>query len=74
MAVKRAEVKRPRRCGATLSPDCFVWTVSAHLIEPRRVRWAKLKLRRERWGLSYYVVHELFLDAFAPVVARLAGE
>jgi probable F420-dependent oxidoreductase len=32
-----------------------------------------IKARRERWGISYYVVQEPFLDAFAPVVARLAG-
>lgn len=29
--------------------------------------------RRERYGFSYWVVHEAELDAFAPVVARLAG-
>ncbi len=29
--------------------------------------------RRERWGISYYVIFEPYLDAFAPVVARLAG-
>ncbi len=29
--------------------------------------------RRERWGISYYVVHQPYLEAFAPVVARLAG-
>src|SRR5713101_7780322 len=32
-----------------------------------------LEARRERWGISYYVVHQPYLDAFAPVVARLAG-
>jgi len=32
-----------------------------------------LHARRQRWGISYYVVHEPYLDAFAPVVARLAG-
>ncbi len=32
-----------------------------------------LQARRERWGISYYVVREPCLDAFAPVVARLAG-
>ena len=26
---------------------------------------------RDRWGISYYVVHEPYMDAFAPVVARL---
>ncbi len=32
-----------------------------------------LHARRERWGISYYVVHEPYLDTFAPIVARLAG-
>jgi probable F420-dependent oxidoreductase len=32
-----------------------------------------LQARRERWGISYYVVREPDLDDFAPVVARLAG-
>jgi probable F420-dependent oxidoreductase len=32
-----------------------------------------LAARRARWGISYYVVQEPYLDAFAPVVARLAG-
>jgi len=31
----------------------------------------ELRERRERWGFSYYVVRDV--DAFAPVVARLAG-
>jgi len=33
-----------------------------------------LQARRRRWGISYYVVHEPYLDDFAPVVARLAGK
>ena len=32
-----------------------------------------LRARRDRWGISYYVVHEPYLDVFAPVVARIAG-
>jgi probable F420-dependent oxidoreductase len=32
-----------------------------------------IQARRKRWGISYYVVHEPYLDDFAPVVARLAG-
>lgn len=32
-----------------------------------------LQTRRERWGISYYVIFEPYLEAFAPVVARLAG-
>jgi probable F420-dependent oxidoreductase len=33
-----------------------------------------LQARRERWDISYFVIHEPYLDAFAPVVARLAGK
>ena len=33
-----------------------------------------LTARRERWDISYYLVHEPYLDDFAPVVARLAGK
>jgi hypothetical protein len=37
-----------------------------HLVE-------ELRRGRERWGISYYVIFEPYMDAFAPVVARLAG-
>jgi probable F420-dependent oxidoreductase len=33
-----------------------------------------LRARRERWDISYYIIFEPYLDAFAPVVARLAGQ
>ena len=32
-----------------------------------------LQQRRERYGFSFYVFHEAEIDAFAPVVERLAG-
>lgn len=32
-----------------------------------------LQARRERWGISYYVIFEPYMDALAPVVAALAG-
>jgi probable F420-dependent oxidoreductase len=32
-----------------------------------------IEQRRDRWGVSYFVVQRDGLDAFAPVVARLAG-
>lgn len=32
-----------------------------------------LQARRERWGISYWVIFEPCMDAFAPVVAKLAG-
>jgi len=34
---------------------------------------AQLVARRARWGISYYVVFEPVIDAFAPIVARLTG-
>jgi probable F420-dependent oxidoreductase len=33
----------------------------------------QLHARRERWGISYVMTHEAFMDALAPVVDRLAG-
>ena len=33
-----------------------------------------LVARRQRWGISHYVVHEPYLDEFAPIAARLAGK
>ena len=34
---------------------------------------ADLEARRERWGISYIMTHEPFMDALAPVVAQLVG-
>jgi probable F420-dependent oxidoreductase len=31
-----------------------------------------LQVRRARWGISYYVIFEPYMEAFAPIVARLA--
>ena len=47
------------------SPYALIGTVD-HLVE-------ELRRRRDRWGISYYVIFEPYMDAFAPVVARLAG-
>jgi alkanesulfonate monooxygenase SsuD/methylene tetrahydromethanopterin reductase-like flavin-dependent oxidoreductase (luciferase family) len=47
------------------SPYVLVGTVD-QLVED-------LQTRRERWGISYYVIFEPYMDDFAPVVARLAG-
>ena len=47
------------------SPYVLVGTVD-QLVED-------LEARRARWGISYYTTHEPYLDALAPVVARLAG-
>jgi probable F420-dependent oxidoreductase len=33
-----------------------------------------LQARRDRWGISYFVTFESYLDALAPVVARLTGK
>jgi probable F420-dependent oxidoreductase len=32
-----------------------------------------VQARRQRWGISYYVTFEPYMEALAPVVARLAG-
>jgi probable F420-dependent oxidoreductase len=48
------------------SPYALIGTVD-HLVE-------ELQRRRERWGISYYVTFEPYIDAFAPVVARLIGQ
>jgi len=37
-----------------------------HLVE-------QLHARRERWGITSHVIFEPNAEAFAPVVARLAG-
>jgi probable F420-dependent oxidoreductase len=34
----------------------------------------ELEARRERWDMSYVMVPEEFVDAFAPIVSRLAGQ
>ena len=33
-----------------------------------------LQARRDRWGISYVVTFEQYLDALAPVVARLGAK
>jgi probable F420-dependent oxidoreductase len=48
------------------SPYVLIGTVD-QLVE-------ELQARRERWGISYYVIFEPHIDAFAPVVSRLAGQ
>jgi probable F420-dependent oxidoreductase len=47
------------------SPYVLIGTV-AQMVED-------LLARRERWGFSYFVISEPYLDVFAAVVARLAG-
>jgi probable F420-dependent oxidoreductase len=32
-----------------------------------------LQSRRKRWGISYYVIFEPYVDAFAPILTRLVG-
>ncbi len=35
---------------------------------------ASLEERRDRWQMSYHVIDDNAIDAFAPIVARLAGK
>jgi probable F420-dependent oxidoreductase len=46
-------------------PSIFIGTVE-QIIE-------QMNERRERYGFSYYIVSDAIMEAFAPVVARLAG-
>jgi probable F420-dependent oxidoreductase len=48
------------------TPAVLVGTIDEIVDEVQR--------RRDRWQMSYLVVDEAFLDAFAPVVERLAGK
>jgi hypothetical protein len=48
------------------SPYALVGTVD-QLVED-------LQARRTRWGISYLITHEPYVDSLAPVVARLAGK
>ncbi len=48
------------------SPYALVGTVD-QLVED-------LQARRMRWGMSYFITHEPYVGALAPVVARLAGK
>ena len=54
------------RDDARLAPPCLVGTEDDIV--------ASLEERRERWNMSYHVVEDNAIDAFAPVVARLAGK
>ena len=47
------------------APHALIGTVD-HLVE-------ELQRRRERWGISHYITFEPYMDAFAPIVARLTG-
>jgi probable F420-dependent oxidoreductase len=51
---------------ARVAPPCLVG--SADEIA------ASLEERRERWQMSYHVIEDGAIDAFAPIVARLAGK
>jgi probable F420-dependent oxidoreductase len=51
---------------ARLAPPCLVGTEDDMI--------ASLEERRERWQMSYHVVEDGAIDAFAPIVARLAGK
>jgi probable F420-dependent oxidoreductase len=55
-----------------LTPDEFLQSPYA-LIGTIEQMVEDLQAYRSRWGISYYVVHEAHMDAFAPVVADLAG-
>jgi probable F420-dependent oxidoreductase len=55
-----------------LTPDEFLQSPFV-LIGTEEQIVEDLHTRRERWGFSSYVVFESYMDAFAPILARVAG-
>ncbi|HEV7527130.1 MAG TPA: TIGR03621 family F420-dependent LLM class oxidoreductase, partial [Acidimicrobiia bacterium] len=51
---------------ARLAPPCLVGSEDEIV--------ASLEERRERWQMSYHVIEDGAIDAFAPIVERLAGK
>lgn len=78
--VQRVIVTDDRRAAAqTLACDWTPLTVEEILASPYALVGTveqmveDLRMRRDRWGISYILVHQADLDALAPVVARLAA-
>ena len=64
--------ERWRRCSG--SSPAEVPEIPHAFLGTRRRRSARTsRRRRDRWGLSYFVVQGDGMDALAPVVARMAG-
>ncbi len=47
-------------------PSVFIGTVD-HIVD-------EMRGRRERYGISYYVLFDQLMESVAPLVTRLAGE
>ena len=59
--------------GFTGAPREVIAASPFALIGPPSKLVEELRERRERWGFSYVIVGQDEIDAFAPVVAELAG-
>jgi probable F420-dependent oxidoreductase len=75
--VLRDELARPRAAGldfmtASMTEDQLLESPTALIGSVERVV-EDIQSWRERWGISYVIVSYPDLEAFAPVVARLAG-
>lgn len=68
---RRQAAEEPSSRWTQLTPDEILQSPYA-LIGTVDQMVEDLQAYRDRWGISYYVVHEHYMDAFAPVVARLA--
>ncbi len=68
---RREAVEEMARSWPQLTPDEILKSPYA-LIGTVDQMVEDLEAYRARWGISYYVVHEPYMDAFASVVARLA--
>ena len=62
---QQTQLWRDQLCPALAAENVLIGTVDQMVDD--------LQARRERWDFSYCGISEPYLDAFAPVVARLAG-
>lgn len=70
-AVRRAHARVPHAAGL---PEEFLASSPFALIGPPNKLIENLLERRERWGITYVIVGQEDVDAFAPVVAALDGK
>ena len=68
----RARSRRGSPARSTVAPEEALHTPVLLIGTPDSMA-EELRYRRERWGFSYHVFPEEFLDVVAPVVAALAG-
>ncbi len=72
VTAERARAAEPLAHALGITPEAVLDTPYGLIGSPAEIE-AQLRERRERFGISYYVVFERDMEAFAPIAARLAG-